>query len=94
MNASDPFHIDDELRALFTPFALKTDDHLATGDLQGLEECVRAAVRELRAEGLMPEHIIIRLRRIAKSAGLGVSDLLLERLVRWSVNEYFASAER
>jgi hypothetical protein len=91
MTASEPSPIDEELRALFSPFALRQDDQIAAGDLEDLEACVRAAVRELRTEGLLPEHIIIRLRRIAVSAGAGFSEFLLERLVRWTVNEYFVA---
>jgi hypothetical protein len=93
MTAFEPSHIDDDLRALFAPFALGPEGQIANKDLEALEECVRAAVRELRTEGLLPEHIIIRLRRIAVSAGAGFSDVLLDLLVRWTVNEYFDAAQ-
>jgi len=81
--------LDDDLRALFSPLALKPDSQIAVPDMRAVEECVRAAVREMRTAGLLPEHIIIRLRRMAANSGVDFNALLMERLVRWTVNEYF-----
>jgi hypothetical protein len=91
MIASEAFSIDDDLRALFTPFALKAIAQIPSRDLLILEECVRAAIREMRTEGFLPENIIIRLRQAAVASGVAPSDRLLDRLIRWTVNEYFST---
>ena len=76
------------LHAAFDALRERSAAGLSTDELDALHEQVKAVTRDLKADGLLPERIIVIVRRIATDTDL--SPMLLNRVVLWSVEEYYA----
>jgi hypothetical protein len=77
-----------ELRAAFTTL---THNHPLpdTAELSILRGHVRAAVDEMKAEGALPEHVVITVKRLALDSGIHwTNHTLLNRLVDWCLDRY------
>jgi hypothetical protein len=64
---------------------------LSGNDIERLYQRVAAVVDELKAEGALPERVLITLKRVVTRAGIpiGYRGPLLEHMTVWFVERYF-----
>jgi hypothetical protein len=64
---------------------------LSGKDIELLYQRVAAAVDELKAEGVLPERVLITIKRVVTRAGIpiGYRRPLLEHMTVWFVERYF-----
>jgi hypothetical protein len=78
-----------DLRAVFTALAPRSN-HLAASDVAMLQGRVCAAVDEMKAEGALPERIIVAVKRVATDSGVQWADnRLFVQLIAWCVDRYY-----
>jgi hypothetical protein len=63
---------------------------LSNAELEDAHGKICSVVHELKAGGMLPEHIIINVRQLALDAGLSLaSNQVLENLARWCLEQYY-----
>ena len=85
---SDPVAARD-LRDAFALIAPRVTQ-LTPSDLSMLQERVCAVVDEMKATGVLPERIIVSVRRIAADFALDWHGELFDKLIGWCVHRYYA----
>jgi hypothetical protein len=78
-----------DLRAAFT--ALGYDQPKpAAAELQTLRGHVYAAVDEMKAAGVLPEHVVISVKRLALDSGIHwTDDEMFGQVIDWCLEHYF-----
>lgn len=80
------------LRERFAAIAHRTS-LLEPAERAALRHSVCTAARELKDQLDTPECVVIRVRQLAREAGIPVGgDRLMEEVVRWCLAEYFGKA--
>ena len=83
----------ESLRAAFAAIA-QNASALSPQETEVVRRRVLDVVDELKAAGALPERIIVAIKKLAAEVGIAwTGSVLLEQIVNWSVEHFYAHAE-